>query len=434
MVLSCARPSVMVWPWSATVVPVRVPSDTTSLVGAFRRWRPPAAGCWRCCGGACRWACWARPASRREPRWVTRVPNRSLRMTCTATITNSHSTARKPSRMTVRVSSDIAPASPFGLPVNDGGTAHDDPRAVAERSAGGVLPVHHDAVGGPEILDRRGRSGPDLTVPARDAGVVDPHVGFGAAAQHRRGAGDLRAGAVDLDPGAGTGARRGRADRAAGAGALGLGRLRIAVAAGGATAGRRGGRHGRSACRSGRRVAVATGSRARRGGPGGRGRGSGRLLGGGGGERTAAHPVQTGVEVVRLLQVDLDRAHEGVALLLGVVAHHAGELVAELARVGAEPLEVRRAQLHDEVIGYDRAVAVPDGGVVVALPLERARDLHGLHLGLEHLGEGAVDQTFETLLELLQDSHEAPPPSLPSWVLRCVLLTWYCLLIVSTRR
>jgi len=105
--------------------------------------------------------------------------------------------------MTVRVSSDIAPASPFGLPVNDGGAAHDDPRAVAERSAGGVLPVHHDAVGGPEILDRRGRSGPDLAVPAGDAGVVDPHVGFGAAAQHQRRAGDLMAGAVDLDPVAG---------------------------------------------------------------------------------------------------------------------------------------------------------------------------------------------------------------------------------------
>src|SRR4051812_5059965 len=225
MVLSCARPSVMVWPCSATVVPVRVPSDTTSLVGALRRWRPPAAGCWRCCGGACRWACWPRPASRREPRWVTRVPNRSLRMTCTATITNSHSTARKPSRMTVRVSSDIAPASPFGLPVNDGGTAHDDPRAVAERSAGGVLPVHHDAVGGPEILDRRGRSGPDLTVPARDAGVVDPHVGFGAAAQHQRGAGDLMAGGVGLHPvaGGGGGGRGGPPARPAPGGGAGRG-------------------------------------------------------------------------------------------------------------------------------------------------------------------------------------------------------------------
>ena len=30
----------MVWPWRATVVPVRVPSETTSLVGAPRRCRP----------------------------------------------------------------------------------------------------------------------------------------------------------------------------------------------------------------------------------------------------------------------------------------------------------------------------------------------------------------------------------------------------------
>src|SRR4051794_40686285 len=154
-------------------------------------------------------------------------------MTCTATITNSHSTARKPSRMTVRVSSDIAPASPFGLPVNDGGAAHDDPRAVAERSAGGVLPVHHDAVGGPEILDRRGCSGPDLTVPARYAGVVDPHIGLGASAEYERGARDLVAGAVDLDPAA-RGARCARSGTGSGS----------APACGG-TAGRRGTGHGR---------------------------------------------------------------------------------------------------------------------------------------------------------------------------------------------
>src|SRR5689334_10843840 len=192
-----------------------MPSVTTSLVGALRRWRPPP--CWPRWGGgaACRAACCGLGASRRAPRWVTRVPNRSLRMTCTATITNSHSTARKPSRMTVRVSSDIAPASPFGLPIDNGGAAHDDPRAVAERSAGGVLPVHHDAVGGPEILDRRGRSGPDLTVPAGYAGVVDPHVGFGAAAQHQRCAGDLMAVAVDLVPVAGIGGWCGGVVRAA---------------------------------------------------------------------------------------------------------------------------------------------------------------------------------------------------------------------------
>src|SRR5437763_5213305 len=115
-------------------------------------------------------------------------------------MTNSHSTARKPNRMTVRVSSDIAPASPFGLPVNDGGTAHDDPRAVAETSASGVLPVHHDAVGGTQILDRGGRSDPDLTVTPGHTRVVDPHVGVGAAAQHQRRTRDLVTGAVDLDP------------------------------------------------------------------------------------------------------------------------------------------------------------------------------------------------------------------------------------------
>src|SRR5690606_39514700 len=40
----------------------------------------------------------------------------------------------------------------------------------------------------------------------------------------------------------------------------------------------------------------------------------------------------------------------------------------------SEPLEVRGAQFDDEVVGDDGPVAVPDGGVVVALPLERSRD------------------------------------------------------------
>src|SRR5690606_8301694 len=297
MVLSCARPRVMVWPCSATVVPVRVPSVTTSLVGALRPPRRPPPDRWRCGGGACRPACCARPASRRAPRWVTRVPNRSLRMTCTATITNSHSTARNPSRMTVRVSSDIAPASPFGLPIDNGGAAHDDPRAVAERSAGGVLSVHHDAVRGPEILDRRGRSGPALAVPAGDAGVVDPHVGLGAAAQDERRPGDLVAGAVDLDPVAGAAGGHG-----CGGGPLAARGLRVAVTAA-ARAGRRRGRHGRGARGCGRRVAVAAGAAGR----GRAGAGGARSLAGGGGEGAAAYPVQAGVEVVGLLQVDLDR-------------------------------------------------------------------------------------------------------------------------------
>lgn len=183
-----------------------------------------------------------------------------------------------------------------------------------------------------------------------------------------------------------------------------------------------------SICR--RRIAVASARRRgrRSGTPAGLRRllgGLGLLLAGARRERAAAYPVQTRVQVVRLLQVDLDRSHEGVALLLRVVAHHAGQLIAELPRVGAEALEVRRAQLHDEVVGDDGPLAVPDRRVVVALALEGAGDLDGLDLGLEHLGEGAVDQTLETLLELLQDSHGAPPPSFSSW---------YCLLIVSTHR
>jgi hypothetical protein len=111
--------------------------------------------------------------------------------------------------------------------------------------------------------------------------------------------------------------------------------------------------------------------------------------------------------------VDLDGTHEGVALLLGVVLDHAGQFVAELDRVRAEPLVVPCAQLDDEVVRHHGAVAVPDRRVVVTLTLQRARDLHGLHLTLEDLGEGPVHQALQPLLKALQHTHRAPPSSGP---------------------
>ena len=71
-----------------------------------------------------------------------------------------------------------------------------------------------------------------------------------------------------------------------------------------------------------------------------------------------------------------------------------------------------------------------DGGLPILPSVRAPADLEVARASIAKLGA----LTFETLLELLQDSHEAPPPSLPPWVLRRLLLTWYCLLIVSTRR
>ncbi|EGJ75983.1 hypothetical protein STTU_3195 [Streptomyces sp. Tu6071] len=144
-----------------------------------------------------------------------------------------------------------------------------------------------------------------------------------------------------------------------------------------------------------------------------------------GGERAAADAVEAGVEVLGTFQVDLDGTHERVPLLLRVVAHHARQLVAELPGVRAEALEVGGAQLDDEVVGHDGPVTVPDRRVVVALALERSGDLDGLHLGLEDLREGAVDQTFEALLEPFHDSHEGTSQAVLVAVLRLYRVLYF---------
>jgi hypothetical protein len=122
-------------------------------------------------------------------------------------------------------------------------------------------------------------------------------------------------------------------------------------------------------------------------------------------ECLTAHTVQTGVQIVGMLEVHLDRADEGVALLLSVIPHHGRQFTTELLDVRAEALVVVLAELDDEVVRNHRSVTVPDRRVVVALALERARDLDGLDIRLERLGEGAVDQALEPLLELFQWTH-----------------------------
>src|SRR5690606_25254602 len=88
------------WEVRSMVVPAREPLTTTRERGSLRRPRAGRAGFL------------GRPASRpprAEPRFLLVAgPNKSVRITPTAMMMNSHSTARNASLINMRVNSDIA--------------------------------------------------------------------------------------------------------------------------------------------------------------------------------------------------------------------------------------------------------------------------------------------------------------------------------------
>src|SRR4029453_16136888 len=98
----------------------------------------------------------------------------------------------------------------------------------------------------------------------------------------------------------------------------------------------------------GRAVRSRAGRSRRSGGCRGTLRGARAALGGG-----AADPEDAGVEVLRLLERDLDRADERVPLLGGVVGDHGLQLLGQGLLPLAEPLVVGGSQLDDEGAGYD---------------------------------------------------------------------------------
>jgi hypothetical protein len=115
--------------------------------------------------------------------------------------------------------------------------------------------------------------------------------------------------------------------------------------------------------------------------------------------------VHADVEVEVLLEDHLDVPAQLVALLGRVLPDDLGELLGEGLGVDREPVVVVAGQLHDEVIGNDRAALADDRRAVVQLTLQRAGDLHGLNVGFERLREGSAHQSFETALEALENSH-----------------------------
>jgi hypothetical protein len=112
-------------------------------------------------------------------------------------------------------------------------------------------------------------------------------------------------------------------------------------------------------------------------------------------------PEHPRVEIGRTRELDLDRSDEHIALLRAVLPHEFGELSAQRTRVRGQPLVIMAAELDREVVGHHGPPLADYGRPIIALPLQSGGDLHRLHLGLEGLGEGAVDQPLDATLESL---------------------------------
>ena len=106
-----------------------------------------------------------------------------------------------------------------------------------------------------------------------------------------------------------------------------------------------------------------------------------------------------GVEPVVGRQLDLDGAHEAVALVPGVLAGGVGQLAAEAVLDALELLEVVVGQRDGEVVGHHGAAADADGAVVVHLAHQPAAQLDRPEPALERPGERALDHALEASFE-----------------------------------
>src|SRR5688572_22063298 len=191
------------WSPSVILVPLRGPAVTTRVRGP--RWPRFLVAAAR--GGTAE----TRPA---------RPPKRSARTTRKAAKMNSHRSRRKPKRKTCRTISAVIraprpgpwwpavrwscvvlrPRSRAVLPVDEDRVADADDVAVGQGQAADAPAVDQRPVGRAEILDGgRAAVQDDVHVLAADAGVGQPDVGLGPAADHVAPGGQLVAGARPVD-------------------------------------------------------------------------------------------------------------------------------------------------------------------------------------------------------------------------------------------
>ncbi len=122
--------------------------------------------------------------------------------------------------------------------------------------------------------------------------------------------------------------------------------------------------------------------------------------------------------------MDLDGAHEGVALLLGVVSGGVGEGVGEALLDLGELLVVLGAEGDGEVVGGGDLAAHVHRALVVHLPHEAPAELDGAQRRLERPGEDTLYQPLEATFEALQSHgrryYPGPPDAMgPSAVALC---------------
>ena len=186
--------------------PARRPRRPASAAGcdlaAWRRAAPPCAAPWPRAWRPCA----ARAGSPRCRRGRCAARATTLKM-------KIHSSASRPSRSRVRVSSLIRHRRP-GDAERGRRAAEGDAVTVLQALARDAVSVDERAVGGVEVADRRDEVRPvgrhaDLAVAPRDSGVVDDDVGGVVATEGRQAAeqGVAVAGDVEPRPGGGVAAR-----------------------------------------------------------------------------------------------------------------------------------------------------------------------------------------------------------------------------------
>src|SRR5690606_39571008 len=103
--------------------------------------------------------------------------------------------------------------------------------------------------------------------------------------------------------------------------------------------------------------------------------------------------------------LDLDRAHEPVALVAGVGPGGVGQLTPQRVLDLPELLVVARRQVDGEVVRGHRLATDADRDVVVHLPGQAAGELDGSDARPEGAGERALDHAFQPPCETT-DRHE----------------------------